>query len=62
MIVSPILAKIFLHYMLDLWFDQRWQKKVAEGETVIVRYADAFVVEFRSKRDAEHVLRDPGNV
>ena len=38
-VVSPLLANVFLHYVLDLW-SQRWRTKRAEGDVIIVRYAD----------------------
>jgi group II intron reverse transcriptase/maturase len=51
-LVSPVLANIYLHYAFDLWA-QRWQKWVARGAVVIVRYADDFVVGFEHREDAE---------
>ncbi len=39
-IVSPTLANVFLHYVLDLWFHKNWRPKVPEGEAIIIRYAD----------------------
>ena len=39
-IVSPILANVFLHYALDLWFHKKWRPNVPKGEAIIVRYAD----------------------
>ena len=57
-IVSPILANIYLHYVLDLWFQKKWRTRTAWGDTIIVRYADDFVVGFQHKRDAERFLRD----
>ena len=56
--VSPILANIYLHYVLDLWFQRKWRARTARGETIIVRYADDFVVGFQHKRDAERFLHD----
>ena len=56
--VSPVLANVFLHYVLDLWFQRRWRPNVPGGEAVIVRYADDFVVGFQSKEDAERFLED----
>jgi len=50
--VSPLLANIYLHYALDTWV-QRWRKKHAQGDMIIVRFADDFVVGFQHKRDAE---------
>ena len=36
-IVSPILANVYLHYVLDLWFHKKWRARTAEGNTIIVR-------------------------
>jgi len=52
-IVSPILANIYLHYVLDLWFEQE-VKKNAVGNAKMIRYADDFVVAFRYHKDATH--------
>jgi group II intron reverse transcriptase/maturase len=49
--VSPLLANIYLHYVLDLWVDQ-WRRKRAEGDVIIVRFADDFVVGFQHRSDA----------
>jgi RNA-directed DNA polymerase len=49
--ISPLLANIYLHYVLDLWAD-RWRKRIANGEMIIVRYADDFVVGFQHQNDA----------
>ncbi len=57
-IVSPVLANVFLHYVLDLWFHRKWRPSVPAGEAIIVRYADDIVVGFQHKRDAERCLRD----
>ena len=57
-IVSPLLANVFLHYVLDLWIHRKWRPSVPEGEAIIVRYADDVVVGFQHKRDAERYLRD----
>ncbi|ABI67500.1 group II intron reverse transcriptase/maturase [Cutibacterium avidum] len=51
-IVSPILANIYLHYVLDLWFE-KVVKKRCQGEAYLVRYADDFVCCFQNKSDAE---------
>jgi retron-type reverse transcriptase len=37
--ISPLLANIFLHYVLDLWVHQ-WRRREARGRVSIVRYAD----------------------
>jgi group II intron reverse transcriptase/maturase len=51
-IISPILANIYLHYALDIWFE-KVVKKHCEGEAYICRYADDFVCAFRFARDSE---------
>ena len=59
-IVSPVLANVLLHYVLDLWFHRKWRPRVPDGEAIIVRYADDVAVGFQHKRDAERYLRDVG--
>lgn len=49
---SPILANIYLHYVLDLWFEKVVQKQ-CRGEAYLIRYADDFVCCFQYKEDAE---------
>jgi group II intron reverse transcriptase/maturase len=51
-IVSPILANIYLHYALDLWFDRK-VKPQCDGEAILCRYADDWVCAFRFKADAD---------
>jgi len=51
-VISPLLANIYLHYVLDLWV-QRWRKRNARGEVIIVRYADDSVMGFQYREDAE---------
>jgi len=55
-IVSPILANIYLHYALDLWFE-KVVKQHCEGAAYLIRYADDFVCVFQYKRDAERFFR-----
>ena len=55
-VISPILANIYLHYVLDLWFQKKWRSREVRGDAIIVRYADDFVVGFQHKRDAERFL------
>lgn len=50
-IISPLLANIYLHYVLDLWAHD-WRKKQAHGDVYIVRYCDDFVIGFKDGRDA----------
>jgi len=51
-ILSPMLANIYLHYALDLWFEQEVKKQL-DGFAQLVRYADDFVVCFQYSSDAE---------
>lgn len=55
--ISPLLANIYLHYVLDLWV-QQWRKRYARGELIVVRYADDFVVGFQYRDDAERFGRE----
>ena len=57
-VISPILANIYLHYVLDLWFQAWRSSRKIVGEAYIVRYADDFVVCFQHKWEAEGFLRD----
>jgi RNA-directed DNA polymerase len=50
--ISPLLANIYLHYVLDLWFEKKYLKS-CEGRTTLIRYADDFVVSFEKKEEAE---------
>lgn len=50
-VISPLLANIYLHYVLDLWA-LSWRKKQARGEMYVVRYADDFVMAFQREEDA----------
>ena len=58
--ISPLLANIFLHYVLDLWVHQ-WRRRHARGRVSIVRYADDFVMGFESAADARQMLADLEN-
>jgi len=51
-VISPILANVYLHYVLDLWFEKRVRKQ-CKGQAYIVRYADDFVCCFQYKSEAE---------
>jgi RNA-directed DNA polymerase len=55
--ISPLLANIYLHYVLDLWADQ-WRRTQAQGDVIIVRYADDFVVGFQHASDATRFLEE----
>lgn len=52
-IISPILANVYLHYVLDLWFE-KVVKKQCKGQAYIVRYADDFVCCFQYQADAQN--------
>ncbi len=56
-VISPLLANIYLHYVFDLWV-QWWRKQHAQGDVIVVRYADDFVMGFQHQADAERCLRD----
>ena len=56
-IVSPVLANIYLHYVLDLWHKKR-VKPACSGGTEYVRYADDFVVTFQTYRDAKQFMQE----
>jgi group II intron reverse transcriptase/maturase len=50
-LVSPVLANIYLHYVVDLWFEKRF-KKSCRGKAHLVRYADDFIACFENEEDA----------
>jgi group II intron reverse transcriptase/maturase len=54
-VISPTLANLYLHYVLDLWAEQ-WRKKQARGDVIMVRYADDAVLGFEHREEAERFL------
>jgi RNA-directed DNA polymerase len=54
-VISPLLANIYLHYVLDQWAD-RWRRREATGDMIIVRYADDFIIGFEHESDARRFL------
>ena len=56
-LVSPVLANIYLHYVLDLWFETRYAK-TCQGKAHLVRYADDFVACFESEQDAKRFVAE----
>src|SRR5260221_9966247 len=54
-VISPLLANLYLHYVLDLWAE-RWRRREAAGDMIIVRYADDFIVGFEHETDARRFL------
>jgi len=55
--ISPLLANVYLHYVLDLWV-QWWRQHKARGDVIIVRWADDFVIGFQYEADARRLLED----
>jgi RNA-directed DNA polymerase len=55
-VISPLLANVYLHYVLDQWTDQ-WRQNV-QGDVIIVRYADDAVIGFQNQYEAEKFLKD----
>jgi group II intron reverse transcriptase/maturase len=58
-VISPILANVYLHYALDLWFKKK-VKPSSKGETYICRLADDFICAFRYKEDAQRFYNTLG--
>jgi RNA-directed DNA polymerase len=54
-VISPLLANIYLHYVLDLWVE-RWRRREAAGDMIIVRYADDVTIGFEHEGDARRFL------
>ncbi len=50
-VISPLLANVYLHYTFDLWAE-RWRRREATGDMIIVRYADDIIVGFEHEADA----------
>jgi len=56
-VISPLLSNIYLHYVLDVWV-QAWRKRKAQGEVIIVRFADDFVAGFQYQHEAQMFLEE----
>ena len=54
-LISPVLANVYLHYVLDLWFERAIKPRLA-GEAYYVRYADDFLILFQNEADAKAVM------
>jgi group II intron reverse transcriptase/maturase len=54
-VISPLLANIYLHEVLDLWYERDVKPRL-QGETAMVRFADDFVIIFRREDDARRVM------
>ena len=56
-IISPVPANIYLHYVLDLWFEKQERKRM-NGYAQLIGYADDFIIGVRLKSDAKYILED----
>ena len=56
-VISPVLANIYLHYVLDLWFERVFKRKI-EGQAEMVRYCDDFVVCFEKEEEAKLFMEE----
>lgn len=56
-VISPVLANLYLHHVLDLWA-KAWRRKVAHGDMIVVRYADDAVFGFQHREEAEKFLAE----
>jgi RNA-directed DNA polymerase len=54
-VISPLLANVYLHYVLDVWFEREVQPRL-KGRAFLIRYADDFVIGFTCEEDARRVL------
>jgi len=55
--VSPLLANVYLHYVFDLWAE-RWRRRQARGDVIVVRFADDYIAGFEHHRDAQRFLAE----
>jgi RNA-directed DNA polymerase len=58
-VISPLLANVYLHYVLDLWFEKRLRKN-HRGQSCLIRYADDFVAAFEHRWEADEFERELG--
>ena len=58
-VISPLLGNVYLHYVLDLW-TERWRRREAQGDMVIVRYADDRVPRTHRRKAVRNCVRDGG--
>jgi group II intron reverse transcriptase/maturase len=54
-VISPLLSNVFLHYVLDVWFEQDVKPRL-RNRAFLIRYADDFVIGFCDYRDAQRVM------
>ena len=55
-VLSPLLGNVYLHYVLDVWFEREVKPRL-QGEVTLIRYADDFVIGFERSDDAKRVMR-----
>ena len=55
-LISPVLANVYLHYVLDLWFEKGIKPRL-KGEAYYVRYADDFLIMFQYENEARKVMQ-----
>lgn len=58
-VISPLLANIYLHYVVDQWAEQ-WRRRHAQGEVIIVRYVDDIVCGFEHEAEAKQFMEELG--
>lgn len=56
-LISPILANVYLHYVLDTWFYYLKKTQVIKGEAYLIRYADDFIVMFQYENEAKEFYK-----
>jgi len=56
-VISPLLANVYLHYVFDLWAE-RWRRRDASGDMIMIRYADDIIVGFQHETDARRFWDD----
>jgi len=56
-VISPVLANIYLHYVLDIWFERKFKPK-ARGKVEMMRYCDDFVACCESQKDADNFIEE----
>jgi RNA-directed DNA polymerase len=54
-VISPLLANVYLHYVFDHWAE-RWRRREATGDVIVVRYADDIIVGFEHEADGRRFL------
>ena len=54
-VISPLLSNVFLHYVLDVWFEEVVKPRL-EGDAFLIRFADDFAIGFRFEADARRVM------